>query len=148
MNGDGSARNAGLLGAGRGPREPRRRALAGRRTELGAQPVARDYEQGPFPHQAVAPFPAEAVALWERRTGRAFDPEAMAEWERVRAFLGYQGLELSPQLQAAQRLGGGGATLAPELPDRARHQAARAPIPAPARGSAAGMPDPEDLGDD
>jgi hypothetical protein len=146
--GDGSGRNAGLLAASRAPRAPRIGAPIGRRTERGAQPVARDYEQGPWPHQVVAPFPAEAVALWERRTGRKFDAEAVAEWERVRGFLAYEGIALTPALEAAQRIVGGGAAVASDLPERARHLAARAPIQAPARGRGSAMPDPDDLGDD
>lgn len=110
-----------------------------------------DYEAGPFPHQAVAAFPPELVIIMERRTGRPFDPELLAEYERARAFLGYEGIALTPQLQGRQRLEDDrdrGEPVAAELPAKARHLAARQPIARPEVPGHYGQPDPNDLGDD
>lgn len=147
------ARTADLL---RGTRpdagtRPRARGTPGHRTELGAQPLVRDFEAGPFPHQAVAPFPAGAVELLERRTGHRFDPQLLAEWERVRAFVGYEPFVLTPELQAAQRLGDfreWPPALAPELPAQAAHRATLPKIHAPDVPGRLAMPSAEDLGDD
>lgn len=149
----GSSRTATLLGGHRQPRQrqPRREPdQPGHRTELGPHPMIRDFEAGPFPHQAVAPFPPEAVELLERRTGQRFPAQLLAEWERIRAFLGYEAFELTPPLVAAQRLEDfreRGPAVEAEPPERARHLAARSPIARPEVPAAFGMPDPDDLGD-
>lgn len=150
--------NADHLGARRA-KPPRRRAddVARHRTERGGDPAIRDFDQGPFPHQPVAPFPPLAVELVERLTGTRFPVELIATWERVRAFTGYVAFETTPALQVAARPGlasdpkapARGAPAVPEVPERARHLATRTPPPRPegAAGSSR-MPDPADLGDD
>jgi hypothetical protein len=62
----------------------------------------REYEQGPFPAVDVRPWSAAFVALYERMTGRRFDPEVHATYERIRSYLGHEGVEDSPVLEAAR----------------------------------------------
>lgn len=74
------------------------------RKDVRADPLTRAFEQGPFPAAVVQPFPPATVSLFERLTGRAFDPELFAAWERVRAFTDYQGVELDDRLRSNQWL--------------------------------------------
>jgi len=90
------------------------------------------------------------VELLERRTAKPFPAELLAEYERIRAFLGYQGIDMSAKLRAGQRLDDGidrGPPVTPALPARARHLAARTPIATPTIPGSLAMPDPDDLGD-
>lgn len=147
----GSGRNAGLLGGQ--PARPSRRALgppSESRTELGAHPLARDFEQGPFAAAPVPPIPPEAVQILERRTGRPFDATLIGEWERVRAFVGYHGVVVADP--GAMRLGdlrdrGPASAPSPNSRAEALRTAPAGPL-APPRPASAGMPDPSDLGDD
>ena len=68
-------------------RRPSERAVAPERIE--ADPAMRAYEQGPISRLQVPAFPATLVAIYERQTGRQFDPDLMQAYERARAFVGY-----------------------------------------------------------
>lgn len=128
----------------------RRQDAPGHTTELGAHPEIRAYESGPYPALHVAPFPAEAVEILERRTGRRFDPDLLAEWERLRAWLGYEPFELTPELVTSRRLGDErdrGEPVAPTAQGRARLQGQASTVRAPTPAAGLGMPDPTDLGD-
>jgi hypothetical protein len=136
---------------GRKPRPGRgRQADPARPRETGRDPLAADYERGPYVDQVVAPFPPGLLALLERRTGKVPDLGLLAEYERIRAFTGYQGIEPDPRLAAR-------ASLVDPLERRATAPTVEAPIPARAglRAPAARIPlsgaqapDPEDLGGD
>lgn len=135
---------------GRKPRPGRGRAQdASRPRETGRDPLAADYERGPFADRVVAAFPPGLLALLERRTGRPPDLNLLAEYERIRAFLGYEGIPPDPHLAAR-------ASLVDPLAKRAQAPPVEAPIPtraglrAPVARTlltAGGAPDPEDLGD-
>lgn len=148
MSGDRRATNELLTGR-KGRQTRARKTGPGHRTEIGANPLIYDYEQGPFFHLGVRPFPPEAVELLERRTGRPFDAAFLADWERIRAFLGYEGIELAPSLLTARRLEDGedrGEPVAPPISTRLAYQSERPEIPTVATPLTGG-PDPEDLGD-
>lgn len=135
---------------GRKPRPGRgRQADPARPRETGRDPLAADYERGPYVDQVVAPFPPGALALLERRTGKPPDLALLAEWERIRAFTGYRGIDPDPRLAARACLVDPlerRAEAAPvEAPTPAR-AALRAPVARPGLTGAA-APDPEDLGD-
>lgn len=74
------------------------------RAVKGPDHFADRYEQGPFPSRTVPPWPAGLVALVEMRTGKTFDPEFMAEYERVCSYAGYEGIPLDGPLVASQSL--------------------------------------------
>lgn len=151
---------ARLLGGRRGGPAPSPRGPGGTdahryKREIGAHPGVADYESGPFMDQAVQPLPALAVELLERRTGRRVHGEGgilelVAEWERIRAFVAYEGVEITPALQVCQRLEDDherGEPTAPAVPERAAHLAAQRTHPELPRASGVGQPDPHDLGD-
>ena len=103
------------------------------------------FDAGPFPAVRVEPFPPELVAQVERLTGKRFDEGMLQTYERVRAFLDYQGVQLTPQLRAEQVL----VEPAPE-----HTSPTQAPEARPARAAertaaqaALGRFDPQDLGD-
>lgn len=120
-----------------------------------ADPMTRAFEQGPFPAVTVQPFPPATVYLWERLTGRAFDPELFAVWERVRAFTAYEGVELDGPLISNQWLADPDPArqeLEPIAPTPSRRRSIRGPQGqvAPSSKSAALPPmdlDAHDLGD-
>lgn len=64
--------------------------------------MIRGFEQGPFPAVDVEPWPAAFVQLFERSTGRTFDPALFAAYERVRSYLGHEGIKDSPRLEGAR----------------------------------------------
>ena len=138
---------------GRRPRDTRRKNDPTKPREMGRDPYAADFERGPFSDRATAPFPAGALALLERRTGKPADVALLAEWERIRAFAGYEPFEIDGRAEAMRA-----------LTDSLRSRAAAPPVaaPAPAKSgthagriarvvgaalAAADGPDPEDLGD-
>lgn len=135
-------------------RTPRRRRAgqgAPRIKDLGRSDLARDYEQGPFPAARVPDFPAELVALFERITGRRFDADTMAAYERVRAFLAYPGIPMTGRLLAGVRLEGDedfGAPVQPTPPVDDQLTATPRKIRTPYTGATAGGINPHDLGDD
>lgn len=74
------------------------------RSEIRADALIKAYEQGPFRSAPLPDWPPALVQLFERFSGRKFDPAAFAEYERVRAFLDYAGVELTGPLRQAQWL--------------------------------------------
>lgn len=70
----------------------------------GGDHTVADYFTGPFPGVVVEPFPPVLVELFEKITSTRFDPRAMVAYERVRAYLGFDAIPITPQLQAAQHL--------------------------------------------
>ena len=114
------------------------------------------YDQGPFPGVDVAPWPPVLVDLVERQTGKSFGNLApvLAEYERIRAFLGYDAFEMTSQLQAQQHLSdnhplraGREPTIAPASPKRLlRHDLAKGDVPTATTSHPGGI-DPADLGD-
>jgi len=121
----------------------------------GRDPLVATYERGPFVAAPVPDWPQGLAELVERLTGKPFDPILWAHYERARAFTGYQGVEVTPQLAREQW------DLAlndDPHPDRAGKvvqtpSAARAPTAAPATAARPSLPvtaggiDPHDLGD-
>ena len=68
------------------------------------------YEQGPFPGEPVCEVPDLMIELIERFTGRPYDQRAHEEYERIRAYVGYQGVLITPTLHGRQlHVGGLGA---------------------------------------
>lgn len=139
--------NGEMLGRKGNPKK--RRDDPTRPRETGRDPLAAEYERGPFVDMVVPAFPPGCLALLERRTGKIPDVEALAEWERIRAFTGYAGIEVGPRLAGSTCLvdpldrRAKAAPVATPPPTRA---GLRAPVQrAPLTGAAA--PDPEDLGD-
>lgn len=117
--------------------------------KTGADALLADYQRGPFPTAPVADAPPALFDLLEIETGRKWTPAEVAAFERVRAFLGYEGVVLDDRLAVAQHL-------QDQHPERAAE--GLVPVvdrrPTPARG--AGAPakpnpptgfDPTDLGD-
>lgn len=140
--------NGEMLGRKGNPKK-RRDDDPTRPRETGRDPLAAEYERGPFVDLVVPPFPPGGLALLERRTGKIPDPAVLAEWERIRAFTGYKGIEVTPRLA-------GSTCLVDPLERRA--VAAPVEVPTPARAglrtpthrpplTGAAAPDPEDLGD-
>lgn len=107
--------------------------------EVGEDPIARAFEQGPVPVLPVPPPTDDHLRLLGRLVGRPIDRREFEVWERVRAYFGYQGPALTPQL--ASEL----AVQAP--PPEPTHRASSA-------GRSTGSPTPPkpvnplDLGDD
>ena len=97
---------------------------------------AQIYDSGPFPGAVVPQFPPELVAQVERLTGRRFDARLFETYERVRAWVDYQGLVLTPDLRASQVIEEPAPTLS-----------APPPIEDKRRPSRISSPDPADLGD-
>ena len=83
----------------------RRRSRAKRTEGPGVPPhLARQYETGPFPAlQAPAPHP-ELLALVQYRLSITITAEQWAELERIRAFVGYEGPEMTRHLRMEQHL--------------------------------------------
>lgn len=135
--------------------QPKPKITGAAQTSTRADPLVRAFEQGPFPAVPVQPFPPATVALFERMTGRAFDPDLLATWERVRAFTGYEGVELTGPLQASQWLEDPDeirAALEPIAPNAARRRSIRGPsgeaAPSSRRSALPPMDlDAHDLGD-
>lgn len=129
----------------------RNRRAGASKTELGADPLCAEYDRGPFPASYVPAFPAHLVRLVERATGRPFEPDHYAAYERIRAFTGYQGVEVVPGLVARQALSDPRGLNAPAVaptqvrPTRA-HQLPDSGTPAAMVRRGGGV-DPRDLGD-
>lgn len=124
-------------GGRRGHREPKPGMNL---SEVGKpDPLVQDFERGPYPALRVRELPPEARALVERIAGNRFPDELYRAYERVRAYLGLEPVELDAALLSARPL-----------------PAAPAPEPAPVRQLSEGTGprtfdplavNPHDLGD-
>lgn len=126
----------------------RRTATVPPTSQLAADPLIAEYLQGPFPALNPPSPPVHARRLLEYLLGRPVPEEVLLQWERVRAFVAYQGLELPPAASL---------TTWPADPRPAPPTAPTpAPTPAPpaprarkitSPGRREGPADPHDLGD-
>lgn len=101
------------------------------------------YEQGPFPEAHVCEPPELMIDLYERFAGQTFDRRAFEAYERIRAFLAFQGVLLTPELTARQIHAPVAAPDPVQDPAEARRAAA---ISQRVRAITSGI-DPSDLGD-
>jgi hypothetical protein len=108
---------------------------------VGRNPIVTTYEQGPFPAAPCEPPPPELVDLVFRTTGRRISAEDLEVIERIRLFLDWQGIVLTPELQANQWL-----TRDPTEDLQARVRELTRPRRRVA-GRAGRVVDPNDLGD-
>jgi hypothetical protein len=136
------------LGGRRAPAPTPSSSRPGRRSELGADPLAAEYDRGPFPGAHVPAFPSHLVTLVERATGRPFDPVAYAAYERIRAFTGYPGVELPPELGSRRALVDTRRDPPPPTPAGVDRRSPLAPSsPRPIAAALPGSINPQDLGD-
>lgn len=115
-----------------------------RATQMRADAAIAGYTDSIFPATPVPPPPMHARRLLAFLTGRPFSLRDWETYERVRAFCGYEGLELGVRHQMAQAL------VDPEgeeIPEPPPAPAAAPPTPPPAPASSAVRFDPLDLGD-
>lgn len=52
-----------------------------------------DYQQGKFARARVPEWPPELIEQWQHITGKPWSHQAMVEYERIRAFFRYEGVE-------------------------------------------------------
>lgn len=124
------------------------RRMHGRRDDL-----IREFERGPFPTEPVTAWPPALVEIVEQASGRPFDPRLLTAYERVRAFMAYEGVVVTDALRVHQSIADPHHArrdlppVPPHEPDR-RQRAARAQARPPgAPAPVLGAFDPEDLGD-
>jgi len=107
------------------------------------------FDAGPFPAVYVEPWPPALVELVTRQTGRRFDDLAsfLAEYERAKAFLGHEAVQLTPALIHQQWLSDPNPVHAAKEPLRIHQIRTIDSTVVAAVSPSDGVFDPNDLGD-